>query len=406
MTDQPCAAVDPEGALAGLAAALEHVQAIDLGTLTDPELAELAVGLGAMSARLDAARVHTAAAADARRVWAADRARGCAAWLSWRGRRARADCAADLRLGRALRTMPLAAAALAEGAVTASHARVLAAAVRTAPDAYARDEALLVHHARTLPYPAFVRAVTYWCQLADPDGVEADAEAMHQRRRLHLSALPDGSWRLDADLSTIDGTIVHTELARLEAALLAADWSDARARLGDAATATDLARTPAQRRADALVAMAQRSAAVPPGSVPRRPLFTIVVDHPTLAGRICQLTNGLTVTPGQAAVHLTRADIERVVFDGTSRVLDVGVTQRFFTGATRRAVEVRDLECSHPGCHVPLEGCDVDHVIPWAHDGPTTQANGRLLCPPHHPGRHQRPTPRAPARPREGGESG
>lgn len=57
-----------------------------------------------------------------------------------------------------------------------------------------------------------------------------------------------------------DGLEFLTELARLEQVEFDKDWADARNRLGDTATAADLARTPRQRRADALVIMAQRTA--------------------------------------------------------------------------------------------------------------------------------------------------
>ena len=64
-------------------------------------------------------------------------------------------------------------------------------------------------------------------------------------------------------------------------------------------------------------------------------------------GRICELANGTVVAPAALVRWLESAWLERVVFDSPSRVLDVGVAQRLFTGATRRAVEVRDRECFH-----------------------------------------------------------
>ncbi len=66
------------------------------------------------------------------------------------------------------------------------------------------------------------------------------------------------------------------------------------------------------------------------------------------------------------------------LFDSPSRVIDVGVQRRLFTGATRRAVELRDQECFHPYCDRVAADCDIDHVPPWAAGGPTTQANGRV----------------------------
>jgi 5-methylcytosine-specific restriction endonuclease McrA len=81
--------------------------------------------------------------------------------------------------------------------------------------------------------------------------------------------------------------------------------------------------------------------------------------------------------------------IERVVFDGPSRVIDLGHA-RTFTGAVRRAVELRDRHCTFPGCHAPAARCEVDHIVPHAFGGPTSQANGRLGCRPDHRHRHRR----------------
>ncbi|HUZ10815.1 MAG TPA: HNH endonuclease signature motif containing protein, partial [Acidimicrobiales bacterium] len=47
---------------------------------------------------------------------------------------------------------------------------------------------------------------------------------------------------------------------------------------------------------------------------------------------------------------------------------------RLFAGATRRAVELRDRECTHPYCDRPAPGCEVDHIVPFGAGGPTTQA--------------------------------
>ncbi|HEY1118566.1 MAG TPA: HNH endonuclease signature motif containing protein [Acidimicrobiales bacterium] len=83
------------------------------------------------------------------------------------------------------------------------------------------------------------------------------------------------------------------------------------------------------------------------------------------------------------------------MFDSPSRVIDVGVRQRYFTGATRRAVEVRDRQCSHPSCTVPADHCDIDHLIPFEDGGETTQANGDAKCRYHHRWKHRRDQPAA-----------
>jgi hypothetical protein len=56
--------------------------------------------------------------------------------------------------------------------------------------------------------------------------------------------------------------------------------------------------------------------------------------------------------------------VERVVVDGPDRIRNVGLRRRMFTGATRRAVEVRDRECFHEFCDEPAGDCHIDHVEP------------------------------------------
>jgi hypothetical protein len=85
------------------------------------------------------------------------------------------------------------------------------------------------------------------------------------------------------------------------------------------------------------------------------PLFSVLIDYETLAGRICELANGEAVTPGSLLRYLDRAWIERVVFGSPSRVIDIGARRRLFTGATRRAIQVRDRDESPPGTGAPAE---------------------------------------------------
>jgi hypothetical protein len=213
-------------------------------------------------------------------------------------------------------------------------------------------------------------------------------------RRLHLSQSFNGGWALDALLDPINGAVLAKGLGSIEQELFEADWAEARSRVGDDVRASHLTRTPAQRRADALVEMARRAMAVPGGTRLPEPLFTVLVGYETFAGRMCELADGTVVPPGSLVRWLDKAWVERVVFQGPSRIKDVGVRRRVFAGATRRAVEVRDRECFHPLCEEPAERCEIDHVQPWAAGGLTVEANGRAACRFHNRERHRtRPPP-------------
>ena len=66
---------------------------------------------------------------------------------------------------------------------------------------------------------------------------------------------------------------------------------------------------------------------------------------------ILEVADGTLISPATAADLLDQAVLETMLFDGPSRVLDLG-HQRSFVGAARRAVEVVHRTCTGEGCHV------------------------------------------------------
>jgi hypothetical protein len=388
-----------QGAVAPLTAAVDGLLALDLDTLSDGALVDAVVELHRQQARLAAAVTRVTAAADARRVWADDGSRSCGAWVAHRCRLPVGQARGEVWLGRRLRTMPATAEALAAGDISLHHAMVLAslAGGRTA-EYFGRDEAILADDARTLAWADFVRAVEYWRQHADPDGVERDAAHDQALRRVHLSPGLRGTGILDGMLTPLGYATVDAALRRVEQELFDADWAAARAEHGDAASACHLTRSPAQRRHDALVELATRAVTAPADGKRPQPLISVFVGYESFKGRICQLAGGTVVSPGTVASLLDEALIERVVFDGPSRVIDLGRARRF-TGAVRRALDVRDQRCTHHGCDLPAERCQGDHVHAWTAGGTTTVDNGQLCCGYHNRWRWQHGDPDPPASP-------
>jgi Domain of unknown function (DUF222)/HNH endonuclease len=344
-------------------------------------------------ARLDAVVTAATGAFDASGDWALDGARNASAWLATRCGLPKARARRRVRLGRRLGQLPACASSWLAGEITTDHAGALAARLRPATaEALARDEAILVEHAATLRFEAFARALAYWESLADPDGAEADEATRRAGRDVYLEAGFSGMWLGQITLDAVAGAIVSGELERLELRHFDADRAEATERLGREPLASDLSRTPGQRRADALVEMATRSAIAPADGRRPVPLFSVLVGYETLHGRICELAQGMALTPGSLVPWLEEAQIERAVFRPVGRV-EIGASARLFTGATRRAIELRDRRCTHPYCDRPAYVCEVDHIVPYALGGPTTQENGRLLCGFHNRLRNARPPP-------------
>jgi hypothetical protein len=236
-------------------------------------------------ARLDAFVTKATGAFDASRSWEPDGAANAASWLAARCRLPKAQARRTVRRARSLRHLPGCTRAWADGDITAAQVDVIdRLRDDSTEDALARDEEMLVGQAATLRYDAFVRAASYWRQLADPDGADEDDETRRARRDVYLARSFGGMWLGGVTLDPISGSIVSGELERLERALFESDWAAARERLGSEPTLVDLGRTAGQRRADALVEMATRSKMAPSEGRRPAPLFSVLIDYEALRG--------------------------------------------------------------------------------------------------------------------------
>jgi hypothetical protein len=381
--------------------ALDTLVASDAANYGDGESMER---LNRLQSRFDSFITEATAAFEAGEEWAADGAKTAASWLSARCRVSRAAAKRRVRLGRTLRHLPAVAEAWRDGAIGLDQAGAIASARRHRTESsMARDEEMLVAQAAELGFDDFSRVLAYWKQMADPDGADASEEERKASRNVYLETSLSGMWLGQMTLDPISGSVVATELNRLEHDLFEADCAQAKERLGRTARIDELSRTAGQRRADALVEMATRSRTAPADGIRPAPLFSVLVGYETLHGRICELENGTVVAPSALDPWMDSAYFERALFSLGNRI-DVSVRSRFFTGGTRRAIELRDRICTHPYCYEPAENCQADHIETYASGGETTQENGRLLCGFHnrlrnqreHPGdQRQRPPPSA-----------
>lgn len=161
--------------------------AMDALLAMEHEATRLRAGIGALATDLEARDAHRP-----------DAAASMADWMSARTGERRATTGSRLFLARKLRTMPVTSAALDEAEITESHATVLGRALnpRTV-EAFARDEEMLVGHARTLTADQLAQVVEFWLRRHDPDG----AAPPDERDRFFLSQTLDGHLKGTFDLS-------------------------------------------------------------------------------------------------------------------------------------------------------------------------------------------------------------
>jgi hypothetical protein len=378
--------------------AVDELAALDVDGLDDATVATGLVDVRRVRARLAAVEARLIGEVDRRRHWAAERYRSTAAWLAASDNTSVTGAREDVRLARRLRSMPATEAALAAGDISVDHAPRLA--VLNAPDvaaAFSEAEAFLVGQARSMRWPDFVKATEYWLRHAREDSEPDPDKRDRDHRGVELHDGLRGTGLLSGELTQVCKLTFGGALGRIEKELFDADWAEARGRLGDSATAADLRRTPRQRRHDALQEMAIRAMTAPRKGKRPRPLVSVLVGEDTLR-RVCELADDTVIAPGLVASMLSDADIERVVYDGPSRVIDLGRARRF-TGAARRAVELQQRHCPDGGCHVRAEDCEIDHVWRWTDGGPTRPDNGAPRCDWHNQARERPPPLPPPPRP-------
>jgi hypothetical protein len=367
---------------------------------------EIDTGLGRIEqvqGRLDAVRLRLVRQAETRGLHAANGHRTVASWQSARHRTKSAADRTVALTARRMVQMELVEAALVAGQILGAHAARLARACRPkVVDLFRRDEEMLVGFAKELSWKDFEIAVSQWELFADPDKAEGTEDKAWAERTLQLNRVGDG-YVLHATTDLVTGEFWEKTLQRLERELFSKDWNEAEEIHGDSVSNDVLGRSNMQRRHDALNELLRLAMGTPADRTPD-PEVVVMIDAVTLREELERLADptgaqparndpggwfgerlsttlgGSPVSPAKALKLALRGHIRRVVFESKSIVIDAGQRQRFFTGAMRQVLEVRDRGCTQPGCDTKPWLCDADHVTPFDRGGPTALSNGKLLC--------------------------
>ena len=315
---------------------------------------------------------------DRREGWSDGATRSCAHWLSWKCGIDRGAAREKVRVARALEALPCVGAAMGRGELSYSKVRAI---TRVATPETEASLLMIAQHGTVDHIEAVVRGFRRAQQAA---ALSREA-SQHAGRTLRWHHDEDGSLVMQVRLPAEGGALVLK-------ALQAAVDEDGRTPGVSAETpvdpAADTADTAAQRRADALVRLAESWFADGERSLSggERQQLVVHVDVATLvaseAGR-SELEGG----PVLAAETVRRlgcdTSLVAIVEDGEGRVLDVGRRTRSIPTSIGRALRVRDGGCRFPGC-AHMRQLDGHHVTHWAHGGATRLSNLLLLCRRHH----------------------
>jgi hypothetical protein len=348
-------------------------------------------------------------------------------WLKHHCRESQRGASRRRRLARRLKAMPFAMDAMERGRITFEHVTVLAVArARVGEDGFALAEEALVDAAEGLRYSDFERTVEYFVQRADPDREVDEEERAFAERRASSSSLLDGRGRVDADFDKAGFQLWQAELDRVMDHLYEQDCAEAKDRLGRRPLPSELARTAGQRRLDAMVLMAERSAAFGDRELgPSRFQLVVHGDTDTVAqltaavlealndenpgaeltladvelseDSLHELADGTVVTVNTVLLALLTGTIRGILYDPQGEILRYGHGRRLFSDAQAQAALAKYRRCCHAwGCDRTGRRLQTDHTREHEDGGPTDIDNATPHCGPDNRFKHNtkgRPPP-------------
>jgi Domain of unknown function (DUF222)/HNH endonuclease len=304
--------------------------------------------------------------------WAIDGYKSLNSWLCHETRRSHGDAARMLQLMRQLRSLPVTQEAFANGELAASQALVVTANVNDKTiQLFADAEPDMVPLLAECSVDQTGRVMKEWAARAKA-AVDADSgnEPEPETDRLHFSALMDGRFQLDGQLSGENAKVFEEALAACLPELVEGEPIQPYS----------------QRQAAALVEMAHRALQNVPNPARRSIDVTLLIDWKDYVnGGIAKYVDGTIVAPDRVKRLLCDAKITTIVQGEHKEPLWMSRTVRSATAAQWRALVARDKHCAFPGCTMKPIWCEAHHVEEYDRDnGPTDIDNMALLCGTHH----------------------
>lgn len=403
--------------------------------LSDWEQVENLRALELQRRALDAEMAAAIAVADQHGVSAGDGHRSMTAMLRAELNWSTSDAARFSSISRAVDQIPGLGDAWATGKFGQSQVREIAKVHgnRRVRDELHRVAPLVLDHAETLPHSDFVMTLTHFVQLADQEGAHKDRDENIEHRNANVVDV-GGSLNVRAHGGT--GLISDEMISIFDRFCHAEYEADVAARLAEHASDAEnhpLPRSAGQRRFDAFVSVFRTAngaadVGAPPafvvnittdaatfgrmlrdaGLTPRTSLDGVPVDPFTglerpvdliaemldapggLTRLRCETSNGVPLHTHDVLRAALAGHVRRSIIDARGVTINHGRKQRLFTGPAREAAKLLIRHCEHPGCELPVDWCEVDHMVEWIDKGETVQSNGGIECRGHNLEKHRR----------------
>ena len=384
--------IDANEDVVRLSTAVDDCFDTPLSCLSAQEISDRLVAYTNISARIDALRVETVAAAKAIDVGQLNDQRNVANHVAERTNASPADTRADQLIADWLVDFPDLADAYRHGVITTAHVNLLRR--KDNPRVHSQlvdDQHKFVQWFTDIAFRDLDAVIERWLLGADPDGAEPKEHATECG--LSLKTLPGG-------LMKITGTLDPLQASAFRTAVLA-EAEKIRIRHKEAGIVS----TVRSRQLEALMLLLT-TGYNSEGRSSTKPLINIVIDQdtyedtlawlddphnnelpvidpaPTLGyeGRKSQLIDGTPIHPLYAIAASAKAVFRRIVYDAKTRSVETSFDSRSFPPWLRNLVLIAtNGKSANPVCDAPFHWLQIDHIEPDSHGGQTKYENGRPL---------------------------
>ncbi|MGH9121187.1 MAG: DUF222 domain-containing protein, partial [Acidimicrobiales bacterium] len=264
-----------------------------------------------------------------------------------------------IAVGESLEKLPESMAAFEASEIGFAHLVVMARTAEAVKDFCESD---LLGKAREFTPGRLYHEAMHYRHAKEPARFAADQAESVEKRRLELSAWPNGVLSIKGFLDPVGGAALRAALEPLARKAVADDRRELE-----------------QRRADALVELATAN---------QRTNLQVTTSVETLLGLVgapaAETEFSLPVSAKTVERWACDCSLTRMLLGGESVVIDVGRSRRTVEGPTRRALKARDGGCRWPGCDRPAHFTAGHHLVHWINGGGSELDNLVLLCNRHH----------------------
>ncbi len=346
---------------------------------SDDELFDTVLGLEQIRRRVDAAEAHALAELEARGSTDIEFGLRTATWLAREAKLPRNCASTRVTVANQLRVhLDETDEQLADGRVSAAHARVMATAASNPRVGHqiVEMQSDLLAEAQLLAFEPWARQVAMITELLDQDGGH-DPDHDLASNKLHFE---DGFDRATRVLGTLTGD--HAEIVR-QGIETRADVLFRRC-VEDHKVCPEI-EVPHRDtlRAMALVELIREAQGVDLSST-RAPKTDVTLVLNAGAPETASTPDGVRLADGTTRLLCCDAAFTPIVIDNLGIPLDMGREQRLATEHQRRAAALRDGGCTFPGCYAPHTWVDMHHIVLWIKGGLTNLEDLLSLCRRHH----------------------